>query len=141
VEALAREQQRRGLDVVIAAPAAESSRYIVDDLPVSRFPVSSLSTRSTDLQVLYGGGDDLARRGFREVLDEQRPDILHLHAFTPAVSAAIARDARLRGTPVVFTYHTPTVSCQRGTLLRWGDAICDGLLDTHVGAAGTLRGL
>ena len=30
---------------------------------------------------------------------------------------------------VVFTYHTPTISCVRGTLLRWGTDLCDGRMD------------
>jgi glycosyltransferase involved in cell wall biosynthesis len=33
------------------------------------------------------------------------------------------------GRPLVFTYHTPTVSCVRATLLRWGREVCDGRLD------------
>jgi glycosyltransferase involved in cell wall biosynthesis len=42
---------------------------------------------------------------------------------------------------LVFTYHTPTVSCQRGTLLRWGREVCDGKLDVHLCAGCALHGL
>ena len=29
---------------------------------------------------------------------------------------------------MVFTYHTPTVSCIRGTLMQWGEVPCDGVM-------------
>jgi glycosyltransferase involved in cell wall biosynthesis len=51
------------------------------------------------------------------------------------------RAAKSRGVPVVFTYHTPTVSCQRGTLLLWGQSFCDGKLDVKRCAGCTLNGL
>ncbi len=40
----------------------------------------------------------------------------------------------------MFSYHTPTVSCQRGTLLRWGSEVCDGVLDVHTCARCALHG-
>src|SRR6185295_9191239 len=42
--------------------------------------------------------------------------------------------------PVVLTYHTPTVSCLRGTLLRWGSEICSGDLETAPCSACMLHG-
>jgi glycosyltransferase involved in cell wall biosynthesis len=137
VEALAREQRARAMDVVVAAPASAAADYLVDELPVRRFGVARLP----DLYTLYGDGDETARRGFAALLAEEQPDIVHLHAFTSAVSAGVARDAVAHGAALVFTFHTPTVSCQRGTLLRWGTAICDGVVDVHACAACTLHGL
>jgi len=135
VEALATEQQRRGLDVLVAAPAAESLHYVHSGLQVRRFAVSA----KHDLGSLYGDGDDRACDHFERIIDEERPDLVHLHAFTSAVSARLARMVRRRGARLVFTYHTPTVSCPRGTLLRWGDTVCDGLLDVHRCASCTLH--
>ena len=37
--------------------------------------------------------------------------------------------AHAAGAKVVFTYHTPTVSCVRGTMMRMGRSACDGRLD------------
>jgi glycosyltransferase involved in cell wall biosynthesis len=136
VEALAREQQRRGIDVIIAAPAKKSSRYTEGGLPVRRFRVTPVH----DVVTLYGEGDHVASSAFGDMLDEERPHVVHLHAFTSAVSARLARTVQQRGIPVVFTYHTPTASCQRGTLLRWGHVVCDGRLDVHRCAACTLHG-
>src|SRR5262249_21415133 len=75
----------------------------------------------------YGGGDPDAAMAFGRILDEEKPDAVHLHAFTRAVSILLVRAARERGLPVFFSYHTP-VSCQRGTLMYRGKEICDGVL-------------
>ena len=137
VEALAREQQRRGVDVVVAAPGRETEWHALDGLSVRRFATS----QSQALESLYGAGDECARRAFAGIMDQERPDVIHLHAFTSAVSAQLASDAHERGVRLVFTYHTPTVSCQRGTLLRWGREVCDGTLDVPLCAGCTLHGL
>jgi glycosyltransferase involved in cell wall biosynthesis len=122
VASLARVQQARNYEVAIAAPAEQSRTYFHDGLPVHRFGIAG----KIDLRQLYGAGDPTAAANFQEVLDRFRPDVLHLHAFTSAVSAPLAKSARSRGIPVVFTYHTPTVTCCRGTMLEWGNRVCDG---------------
>src|SRR5262249_33706589 len=94
-----------------------------------------------DLGELYGEGDAVAAREFGTVLDEEQPDVVHLHSFTRAVSTQLVREARCRGIGVVFTYHTPTVSCPRGTLMRWGRTVCDGALERMACAGCVLHGL
>lgn len=122
VASLARVQQNRSYEVAIAAPAGQSRTYFHDGLPVHRFGIAA----KIDLRHLYGEGDPTAATNFNEILDRFRPDVLHLHAFTSAVSAPLAQSARSRGTPVVFTYHTATVTCCRGTMLEWGNRVCNG---------------
>jgi glycosyltransferase involved in cell wall biosynthesis len=125
VEALAHEQLACGMDVAIAAPATGSAAYVANGLNVRRFATSSAQQR---LSTLYGAGDSTASATLGAVLDDERPDVVHLHAFTSAVSVRSVEEARRRGMAVVFTYHTPTVSCQRGTLLLHGREVCDGTL-------------
>lgn len=138
VEALAHEQRGRGMDVVIAAPGRESSHHVEDGLPVHRFAISG---DGQSLRSLYGEGDTTASREFERIMDEERPEIVHLHAFTSGVSPHLARVVKRRGVGLVFTYHTPTASCARGTLLRWGRSVCDGELKVHTCARCTLHGL
>jgi glycosyltransferase involved in cell wall biosynthesis len=121
VASLARVQQARNYEVAIAAPAEQSRTYFHDGLPVHRFGVAG----KIDLRQIYGE-DPTAAANFEEVLDRCRPDVLHLHAFTSAVSVLLAQSARSRKIPVVFTYHTPAVTCCRGTMLEWGSRVCDG---------------
>lgn len=137
VRALAQEQKKRGIAAMVAAPADRDSSYLHEGLPVRRFAISSSNT----LNDLYGEGDRHAAQSFARILDEECPDLVHLHAFTSAVSLRLVRECRERGVPVVFSYHTPTVSCQRGTLLRWGKQICDGTLNVRRCSRCTLHGL
>jgi glycosyltransferase involved in cell wall biosynthesis len=138
VESLARHLQAQGVQIVIAAPGGSDEHYAHDGLPVRRF---SVTQTVTDVRELYGEGDARAAQGFARILEEEWPDVAHLHAFTRGVSLALVRHAKRRGIPVVFTYHTPTVSCQRGTLMRWGREVCDGTLDLHPCARCTLHSL
>jgi glycosyltransferase involved in cell wall biosynthesis len=108
----------------------------LDGLRVHRYAGAK---KITDVSQLYGSGDTVAAGEFAKLLDEEQPDLLHLHAFTSAVSLQLIRQAKRRGIPVVFTYHTPTVTCARGTLLLWGNDICDGKLDVRRCAACNLN--
>ena len=138
VASLTRHLQKKDVQVVVAAPGERESVYMHDVLSVRRFAVTSTVT---DLRELYGAGDALAGHAFGGILDDERPDVVHFHAFTRGVSVHLLREARRRGMPTVFTYHTPTVSCQRGTLMHWGTEVCDGRLDVSTCARCTLHSL
>ena len=135
---LARDLQGLGVNAMVAAPSETSRSYTIDGLQVRRYAVSD---KVTDIVQLYGPGDLLAATEFAKILDEEMPDLVHLHAFTRGVSLRLVHAAKKRGIPVVFTYHTPTVSCQRGTLLLWGKDFCDGKLDVIRCSGCTLNGL
>lgn len=135
-ESLAHHLGQHGVNVVIAAPGARTDRYDHNSIAVRRFAVSN---EVHDVLDIYGEGDITASREFARILDEERPDIVHLHAFTRGVSLRLIREVKSRGIKVIFSYHTPTVSCQRGTLLRWGSEVCDGKLDVGACAACTLH--
>jgi glycosyltransferase involved in cell wall biosynthesis len=134
---LAGDLRGLGVDAVVAAPSETSRAYSIDGLWVRRFATGEV----TEVAQLYGQGDELAAAEFAKILDEETPDVVHLHAFTSAVSLRLVRAAKSRAIPVVFTYHTPTVSCQRGTLLLWGKSFCDGKLAVSRCAGCTLDGL
>lgn len=138
VQGLAQALQKEGVQNVIVAPAEKTRDYNHNGLPVHRLPICH---PPPSLRVLYGEGDDVMAKKFARLLDEIEPDIVHMHAFTSAVSLRLVKAAKTRGTPVVFTYHTPTVSCARGTLLCWGQQICDGMLYVRRCARCTLHGL
>ncbi len=91
--------------------------------------------------ILYGAGEPYSADEFARLLDERRPDVVHFHAFTPVVSVLWLQAARDRGIACVYTYHTPTLACGRGTLLRWGEVPCDGEMRPLRCAACTLNGL
>jgi glycosyltransferase involved in cell wall biosynthesis len=135
---LARDLRALGVDSIVAAPSETSRAYIVDGLRVRRYAVS---TKISDVSELYGPLDTVAAAEFAKILDEEAPDFVHFHAYTAGVSLRLVRAAKSRRIPVVFTYHTPTVSCQRGTLMLWGKTVCDGKLEIARCAGCTLEGL
>lgn len=137
VEALARHLAADGVETLVAAPGP-AARYEHGGIPVWRFPVGP---GSGDARDVYDAGDPAAAAAFGALVDRVRPDVVHLHALTRAVSLRLLRETARRGVPVVFTYHTPTVSCQRGTLLRGGRDVCDGTLATARCSACALHGL
>ncbi|MDZ7962637.1 MAG: glycosyltransferase [Aulosira sp. DedQUE10] len=138
VEALARQLEKCGINTIIAAPGETNQSYLYNQLKVRRF---AISPQLNNLKEIYGEGDKLGAFEFSKILDEEQPDLIHLHAFTRGVSLSIVRLAKSRRIPVIFTYHTPTVSCQRGTLLQWGNQVCDGKIELNKCTSCTLQGL
>jgi glycosyltransferase involved in cell wall biosynthesis len=61
-----------------------------------------------------------ARRRFERVLDECRPDVVHVHNLFPLLSASVPLAARRRGTPLVWTVHNRRVRCVAGGYFRDG---------------------
>ncbi|MDQ3025085.1 MAG: glycosyltransferase [Pseudomonadota bacterium] len=137
VEGLAKRLQQSGIESVVCAPGLKSECYLHAGLKIRRF-VGRTVERS--LEYLYGEGDQGAAQGFSSVLDEERPDLVHIHAFSPAVSLRLAIQVKARGIPLVFTYHTPAATCQRSTLLRWGQTKCNGTLEAGKCASCVLHG-
>jgi glycosyltransferase involved in cell wall biosynthesis len=138
VAELAAALARQGHPAIIAAPAGNDAEYVHEGLPVHRFAVSN---RITDVSALYGQTEEEAVQRVDRILDRERPDVFHMHAFTRACSVGLVRAAKARQIPVVFTYHTPTVSCPRGTLMEFGHHPCDGRVDVARCTGCTLQGL
>ncbi|MGQ0561625.1 MAG: glycosyltransferase [Gemmatimonadota bacterium] len=136
VRALALEQKRAGHDPIIIAPADQASVYEHEGLRVYRYRVDS---QVADIAELYAAENSVDAAGFDRILSTEMPAVLHVHGYTRAVSENVLRAARERGARIVFTYHTPAATCVRGTLLRWGDRICDGRLDAQRCAACVLN--
>jgi glycosyltransferase involved in cell wall biosynthesis len=128
VAALAKHLCELGVENVVSAPGSARADYEHDGLQVRRFPVNE---SNVDLGALYGEGDEWAAQAFSEIVENERPDIVHLHAFTMGVCLRLLRQAKRRGCRVVFSYHTPGVSCIRGTLLMGPETVCDGRLETR----------
>jgi glycosyltransferase involved in cell wall biosynthesis len=136
VESLTTALLSRGLRAAVAAPAKKNQTYKTAGVPVFRFRHAS---GNLPLNYLYGFGDPIAAASFDAIIAREHPDLVHLHAFSPAVSIRLVRSLKKCGIPIVFTYHTPTVSCQRGTLMEWGRDICDGRIGVQRCAACSLH--
>jgi glycosyltransferase involved in cell wall biosynthesis len=114
-----------GVHSAVAAPGEVDDAYLHGEVPVFRFAIE----RRANLDHAYGAPDPRAAQSFRALIARLRPRIVHLHAHTAAVSARLVDAAHEAGAKVLLTYHTPTVSCARGTMMWMGRAPCDGKLD------------
>lgn len=122
VRDLAQRLCAHGYTNAVAAPAATSSTYQDAGLPVHRFAVDP----RPQLDLAYGAADEIAAENFASIVAKTRPAIVHLHARSAAVSEKLIDVAHAAGASVVFTYHTPTMSCARGTMMLFGKTPCDG---------------
>lgn len=136
VAALANALQTHGVTSVVAAPGERNEAYEWAGLAVNRFQTSS----DTELENLYGEGDAAAAAEFGRILDRVRPDLVHFHALTAGASVLAMREAKARHIPLIFTYHTPTASCVRGTMMKWGQVPCEGTMNSQLCTACTLHG-
>jgi glycosyltransferase involved in cell wall biosynthesis len=125
VHGLAQRLMARGYLSAVAAPGVETREYVVDGLAVYRFTPD----RRRRLELAYGTPDEIAAQGFHAILRKTRPRVVHLHARTSAISERLVDAAHDVGAAVVFTYHTPTVSCTRGTMMLFGQQPCDGFIE------------
>lgn len=122
---LARELARGGISSVIGfASPLEPSSYEWEGVAVRRVEVPEPAS----LHEYHGQGLPLALAAYARLVAEVGPDVVHVHAYTPALNGGVVAAIRGTGVPVVTTYHTPTVTCHRGTLLRFGHVVCDGVM-------------
>lgn len=129
VHRLAASLSGMGWENTIIAPGQAGASYDHDGLHVRRFYAPE---EPASLRTLYGAVDESLVPQFKQLLNEEDPDVVHLHAYVPSYTPALIMATKDLGIPTVFTYHTPASSCLRGTLLRWGTQPCDGILSTGV---------
>jgi glycosyltransferase involved in cell wall biosynthesis len=127
VSALA--ERLRALDhhVIIAAPdpmAHEPRAYMVEGLPVFRYPIPGRPTRAEAQHRSVARGAEQFHRWIRQ----QQPDVVHFHTFVTGVGPHEIDAARSTGARLIATTHSGALGflCQRGTMMRWGRELCDG---------------
>jgi glycosyltransferase involved in cell wall biosynthesis len=128
VEGLCRRLRDAGHDVLVAAPDARHvvpTRYLHDRVPVFRYQIPAEPTRDEARHRRPMRGAEHLYRW----LDDERPDVLHLHSFTTGAGLPEIREAARRGIRVIVTCHLPGLGymCRSGELMRWGSEPCDGI--------------
>jgi len=130
VKALAERQRSLEHQVHVAVPSPGSTRAELleyEGIPVLRYPTPSEPTRNEAQGRIAARGSEV----FRDYLDTWRPDVLHVHTFTTGLGVHELERARELDIKTVATNHLGSVGflCQRGTLMRWGEYPCDGLVE------------
>ena len=140
VAALCARLRAAGQEVVVAAPspgAASEARYEHDGVPVYRYPIPAAPTRDEAQGLVAARG---AER-FHAWLARERPDVVHAHTFVSGLGLHEIRAARAAGARVIVTTHAASLGfiCQRGTMMRMGRVLCDGLAEPGKCAACALE--
>ncbi len=128
VNGLAQRLKKRGHEVSVTAPLRgleESRGYEHDGIPVFRYPLrGAMATRDECQTRVSARGSEVLLAW----LAKERPDLLHIHTLLPGLTVYEIEAARAMGIRVVATNHLGSLgyNCQRGTLMRWGQKLCDG---------------
>lgn len=75
----------------------------------------------------------------RETFRDSRPDVVHVHNYTPRISPAIFYAAHAEKIPIVQTLHNFRMVCVDGMLMRNG-AICEKCVEKRVKWPGVMHG-
>jgi glycosyltransferase involved in cell wall biosynthesis len=129
VSELAKRLRAAGHEVLIAAPEAlgqPERTYDLDGFRVYRYPIPPRVTRDEAQGRVVVRGAEL----FHEWLRRTAPDVVHVHTYVTGLGLAELRAAKQIGAKVVATTHAASLgfTCQRGTMMRWGSKLCDGLV-------------
>jgi len=129
VSELAKRLRAAGHEVLIAAPEASGQperTYELDGFQVYRYPIPPRVTRDEAQGRVVVRGAEL----FHEWLRRTTPDVVHVHTYVTGLGLAELRAAKQTGAKVVATTHAASLgfTCQRGTMMRWGSKLCDGLV-------------
>lgn len=124
VKQLIGQLERSDIESAVAAPGKEA-KYFSGKLPVYRFQADSNLTYDS----LYGKGDSVALKSFKNVLTDFKPELVHFHSVSPANSYLLFEYCKQQQLPVILTLHTPAMVCQRGDLLYEGKYACDNFSD------------
>ena len=129
VSELARRLRAAGHEVLIAAPEAlgqDERTYDEGGFTVYRYPIPAHVTRDEAQGRMPARGAEK----FHEWLRRTGPDVVHMHTYVTGLGLAELRAAKATGARVIATTHSASLgfTCQRGTMMRWGTKLCDGLV-------------
>jgi glycosyltransferase involved in cell wall biosynthesis len=140
VAGLCRRLRAAGHEVLVAAPDPADDRermYHHDGIPVYRYPIPPAPTRAECQGRVIVRGAEL----FHAWLAKQRPDVVHTHTFVTGLGLAELKAAKATGARVTVTTHAGSLGwvCQRGTMMQWGQQLCDGVCEPAKCAACELQ--
>ena len=129
VSELAKRMRAAGHEVLIAAPEALGQRertYELDGFKVYRYPIPPRVTRDEAQGRVRVRGAEM----FHAWLGRAKPEVVHLHTYVTGLGLAEVRAAKATGAKVIATTHAASLgfTCQRGTMMRWGSRLCDGIV-------------
>jgi glycosyltransferase involved in cell wall biosynthesis len=140
VAGLAERLQRFGHDVEVVTPdpaITAVQTYEHDGTVVHRFPIATPLTR----RAAQGRAPVNGSEWFHRFVSSARPDVVHFHTLVPGLEIPEVKAAKAAGARVIATTHASSLGhiCARGTMMRWGQMLCDGLSEVRKCAACDLQ--
>ena len=129
----ARELQRRGHEVFVITTNHHPKIEEVDvdgiktyRLPLNIYNIYNFSDQNIFKKLLWHSIDlwnPSAYLKLKDILKEEKPDIIHIHNFK-GLSGAVFSAAKKLNVPVIFTVHDYAAYCVRANLLKGDGIIC-----------------
>ncbi len=120
--ALFRERGWHCAEFTMDHPENEPSAWS-DYFPAQFEPASGFGAISTAGRFLRS---EEARQSFARLLDDFRPDIIHMHGFYHHLTSTIFKPAKDRRVPIVYTLHDYKLICPAYHFYREGAGVCEG---------------
>lgn len=127
VKSIAAEQSKLGHIVIIALPNIEDSEIWESQQSIQLFKFSNPNGINSK-NISSGKQSPVHIEKWLIWLKEQKPDILHVHAFEPFAYWFI-KVAKELGINVFITPHVTQFTCSTGLLLLNGISQCDGFVE------------
>ena len=101
--------------------------YWHDGTAVFRYPIPAEPSR----QECQGRTIVRGAESFHEWLKQQQPDVVHFHTFGTGLGLHEIKAAKAARARVIATTHSASLGflCQRGTMMQWGEYLCDGICE------------
>ena len=117
-----REAIPSGENVIVDTEIAQLAAAGIEVLPFQRASdsIGELPLTQKALLPLSPIFGRAAQRDLADLLDRERPDVLHLHNPYPLLSPSVVRTAHAHGVPVVQTVHNYRQVCSSGLYFRDG---------------------
>jgi len=113
-----------GEEIVIANLAALLEKRGISVLRFSRSSEEIADKRLGKISAFFSGiHNPFAESAFGAFLQNNRPDVVHIHNLYPLISPSILPVCKAFGVPVVMTVHNFRLACPNGLLLSHGE-IC-----------------
>ena len=130
VSALVRELKKQNILSKVVIPNYgkwENESYFFEDIEIIKYGEPTIVDRAHIIGKKAPGG----LNNFLEILNIEKPDIIHFHELAGSIGVGIfhVEAARKMGFKIVLSFHLAKYTCKTGTLMYMNRTKCDGIIN------------
>lgn len=131
IDDLVKNLQNIGISSTVAAArkTTKPDHYTYNDTDIYRYPCNPETANFAEYQQQIPPKDF---EYFANWISQQNADIYHQHSWRFGCGVHHLREARSLGKPCIVTIHLSEAICLRGTMMRYGETVCEGLIDERL---------